>query len=169
MEQVLKEAEEGQNIQDEGMARTIRLTQESWAKVVAIGLQDVGEMFFKRIFEIAPEALQLFPFKNEPDVYESEGFKKHALNVMVNVGKAVDGLNDLEALVPVLTALGKRHVGYGVKKEHYAVIGQALMDTLKTGLKDSWSDELEKAWTDVYTIVKDTMIGDHYSDSQPQQ
>lgn len=43
------------------------------------------------------------------------------------------------------------------------------MDTLKTGLKDSWSDELENAWTDVYTIVKDTMIGDHYSDSQPQQ
>lgn len=85
---------------------------------------------------------------------------------MTNVGKAVDGLNDLEKLVPVLTALGKRHVSYGVKKEHYPIIGQALIETLKTGLKDSWNDQLEKAWGDVYTIVKDTMIGDHYENDE---
>ena len=81
---------------------------------------------------------------------------------MKNVGKAVDGLTDLEKLVPVLKNLGKRHVGYGVQKEHYAVIGQALITTLKEGLKDAWNDELEKAWGAVFTIVKDTMISDNY-------
>ena len=130
--------------------------------MVEIGLQECGELFFKHVFKIAPEALQLFSFKNEPNVYESKGFKKHALNVMRHVGKAVGGLNDLEKLVPVLKNLGKRHVGYGVKKEHYPVIGQALIMTLKEGLKDSWDDELEKAWVDVFTIVKDTMISGNY-------
>ena len=130
--------------------------------MVEIGLQECGEIFFKHVFVAAPEALQLFSFKDEPDVYESEGFKKHALNVMKHVGKAVDGLNDLDNLVPVLKSLGKRHVSYGVKKEHYPVIGQALISTLKEGLKDSWNDELEKAWGDVFGIVKDTMISDNY-------
>lgn len=34
--------------------------------------------FFKRIFEIAPGALQLFSFKDEKDVYNSAALKKHA-------------------------------------------------------------------------------------------
>ena len=96
------------------MAKTIELTQESWTKVVEVGLEECGIIFFKHVFKIAPEALQLFSFKDEPDVYESNGFKKHAKNVMTHVGKAVEGLNDLEKLVPVLKNLGKRHVGYGV-------------------------------------------------------
>ena len=100
--------------EDAGMAKTIELTQSSWAKVVDMGLQEVGIIFFKHVFTIAPEALQLFSFKGEPNLYESNGLKKHALNVMKNVGKAVEGLNDLQNLVPKLNSLGKRHVGYGV-------------------------------------------------------
>ena len=53
-------------------------------------------------------------------------------------------------------------MGYGVQKEHYDVIGKALINTLKDGFKDQWNEELEKAWTDVFTIVKDTMIADNY-------
>jgi hypothetical protein len=100
--------------QDQNLTKTIKLTQESWTKVVEIGLEPAGIIFFKHVFKIAPEALQLFSFKDEPDVYESDGFKKHAMNVMKHVGIAVEGLNDLEKLVPVLKNLGKRHVGYNV-------------------------------------------------------
>lgn len=54
MEDVLKDV---QNEAQDSMSQTIKLTQESWAKVVDLGLQEVGEMFFKNIFTIAPEAL----------------------------------------------------------------------------------------------------------------
>ena len=40
--------------------------RSSWTAVEGIGLEPVGVLFFKRIFEIAPEALQLFSFKDLP-------------------------------------------------------------------------------------------------------
>jgi hemoglobin-like flavoprotein len=70
------------------------------------------------IFAAAPAALQLFPFKDELDLYKSSALKRHALGVMTTVGKAVNMLDDLEALVPVLKELGAKHVNYGVEEAH---------------------------------------------------
>lgn len=33
---------------------------------------------------------------------------------------------------------------------------------LKDALGDAWNEELEKAWGEIFTIVKDTMISDNY-------
>ena len=70
------------------------------------------------IFTAAPAALQLFPFKDELDIYSSPALKTHALGVMKTVGTAVSMLDDLPALVPVLKDLGAKHVKYGVKDAH---------------------------------------------------
>ena len=35
------------------------------------GVTSIGVFFYKYIFEKDPTALQLFPFRNEPNVYES--------------------------------------------------------------------------------------------------
>jgi hypothetical protein len=50
------------------MANTNKLVQESWVKVEALGLETVGMLFFKRIFEIAPKAIKMFSFRDEPNV-----------------------------------------------------------------------------------------------------
>jgi len=138
--------------------------QKTWAMVEGhpLGLEGVGVLFFKRIFEIAPEALALFSFRDEPDMYESPKLKAHAVNVLKTVGVAVAGLSDLDKLVPVLTELGKKHVGYGVLPAHYDVVGQALLDTLEVGLGEAWTPSVKEAWVEVYGVVKTTMIGDNY-------
>jgi hypothetical protein len=52
---------------------TIGALRESWAKVgSAVGLEPAGVLFFKRIFEIAPQALPMFSFKDEPDVSSAD-------------------------------------------------------------------------------------------------
>merc|ERR1719271_1255133 len=71
---------------------------------------------------------------------------------------AVDGLTDLGALVPVLQGLGKAHVKYGVKLEHFDAVGASLVHTLETGLGELWTEELKVAWTKVYGVVAKTMI-----------
>ena len=134
---------------------------ESWAKVGStVGLQDAGVLFFKRIFELAPEALSMFSFSNETDVYESPKLKAHALKVMNTVGVAVGMLNDVPKLLPILADLGKKHVSYGVLPAHYDVIGQALLDTLALGLGDTFTPALKAAWAEIYGIISTTMIGD---------
>ena len=90
--------------------------------------------------------LLLFSFKNEPKIYQSDNFKAHALKVMQGIGMAVAGLEDLEKLIPVLKRLGKSHLGYGAKAEHYPLVGEALIITLKAGMKKAWNDDLENAW-----------------------
>ncbi|HMA15065.1 MAG TPA: globin domain-containing protein, partial [Kiloniellaceae bacterium] len=66
-------------------------------------------------------------------------------------------LDRLDSLVPVLEDLGRRHVGYGVRKQHYRTVGAALLWTLERGLGAAWSDEAEEAWAQAYAIVSGIM------------
>ena len=126
-----------------------------------------------QIFSIAPEAKGLFPFsrgrQSDEDLYNNLYLKKHGANVVMTVNTAVDGLSDLDALVPVLQGLGKRHVAYGVLPPHYGVVGQALIATLGAALGDAFTDDVKTAWLAVYGIVQATMIGDNYdAEGQPK-
>lgn len=142
--------------------KTKEAVEKSWKKVEGLGAETVGVLLFKNIFKIAPEALPLFSFKDEEDLYNSPKLKAHGSKVVTTVGTAVAGLRDLGTLVPVLQALGKRHVPRGVLAPHYKVVGDALIETLKGGLGDDFTPEVEEAWKTVYGVVADTMIGDNY-------
>jgi len=78
--------------------------------------------------------------------------------LMTMITAAVAGLNDLNALVPVVQALGRRHRAYRVEARHYPIVGQALLDTLATGLGPAFTPEVKDAWTVVYGVLADTMI-----------
>ena len=43
---------------------------------------------------------------------------------------AVENLNNLEAIVPAVQDLGRRHAGYGVQDQHYDSVASALRWTL---------------------------------------
>ena len=58
--------------------------------------------------------------------------------------------------------LGRRHAGYGVKDEHYASVGAALLWTLERGLGAAWTPELAAAWVAAYTTLSQFMIGEAY-------
>ena len=138
-------------------AATTADVQRTW-ELVAANLEANGVAFFKEIFTLAPEALSLFSFKDEPNLFESAKLKTHATKVMSTVGVAVAGLVDVGKLVPVLKGLGAKHVGYGVLPAHYEVVGQALLNTLEKGLGELWTPEVRAAWSSVYGVVSSTMI-----------
>lgn len=128
-----------------------------------------------RIFEIAPSATALFEFviKNKDGKVAEESFKNkrfqvHARRVIGTVDLAVDLLekNDLETLVPALKALGVKHARYGVKDEHFPIVGEALLDTLGKALgEDGFSAEVKEAWVGVYGVIADNMsAGLHEND-----
>jgi len=102
----------------------IASVRQSWAFLKEkYGEEKIGIILFKQIFKIAPEALELFPFKNEPNYLNSDSFKKHVTKVAQAVSKAVDLLDDLGTLAPILKKLGKDHVKKSVKAEHYPIVG----------------------------------------------
>jgi hemoglobin-like flavoprotein len=124
----------------------IKLVQDSWAKVVPIA-ETAADLFYGKLFELDPNLKSLF----------TTDIKAQGQKLMTMIGTAVNGLNNLEAIVPAVQELGVRHVEYGVKKEHYGTVAEALLWTLGQGLGDDFTDEVKAAWTKVYTILADVM------------
>lgn len=123
------------------------LVQDSFAKVAPIADQ-AAAMFYTRLFELDPSLKPLF----HGDMAEQ------GKRLMEMIAAAVQGLDDLGSLVPVVQDLGRRHVRYGVESDHYDTVGRALLDTLAKGLGDAFTDDVERAWTAVYGVLSTTMI-----------
>ncbi len=122
------------------------LVRETFALVVPIANQ-AAAIFYGRLFEIAPQFRPLF----KGDMQE-QGKK-----LMQMIGIAVANLDNLETVVPAVQKLGQRHVGYGVQAADYDIVGGALLWTLEQGLGDAFTPEVKQAWTNVYTVLADTM------------
>jgi hemoglobin-like flavoprotein len=132
----------------------IDLVQSSFAKVAPIADTAAG-LFYGRLFEIAPEVRPLF----KGDIAE-QGRK-----LMATLSVVVNGLRNLDAIVPVAAQLAVRHVDYGVKPEHYPVVGSALLWTLEKGLGEAFTPDVAEAWTRAYGTLSGAMIAAAYPHS----
>lgn len=133
----------------------ITLVQDSFSKVVPIK-DAAAEIFYADLFETAPEVKPYFKDANMAE----QGSK-----LMATLGVVVNGLRDLEKIVPVAQQLAVRHVDYGVKPEDYDKVGASLLRTLEKGLGDGFTPEVKAAWTDAYTTLAGAMIGAAYPDA----
>ncbi len=124
----------------------VTLVQTTWEQVVPIADTAAG-LFYGRLFELDPALRPLFKSS-----IEEQGRK---LMHMITV--AVRGLNNVPALIPAVQELGRRHVGYGVRDEHYATVGSALLWTLEKGLGPAFTPEVKDAWATVYGVLATTM------------
>jgi nitric oxide dioxygenase len=70
---------------------------------------------------------------------------------------AVNGLARIETLAPVIEVLGRRHAGYGVKDEHYAIVATALLWALEQGLGTRFTPDMRDAWSAAYGLLAGTM------------
>lgn len=129
----------------------ISLVQDSFAKVVPIADQ-AAEIFYGRLFEIAPQVKPLF----------KRDMAKQRRALMGTLGVVVNGLSNLPSVLPAASALAKKHVSYGVKASHYPVVGSALLWTLEKGLGEAWTPDVADAWTDAYGTLSSFMIGEAY-------
>lgn len=126
----------------------IELVQTSFKKVVPIAAT-AADLFYDRLFEIAPEVRPMFP----------QDMKEQKSKLMGMLGTAVSNLHQLETILPAVKALAERHKGYGVTAAHYAPVGAALLWTLEKGLGADFTPEVEAAWTETYTTLAGAMMG----------
>ncbi|MGC4072476.1 MAG: globin domain-containing protein [Nibricoccus sp.] len=70
----------------------------------------------------------------------------------------VSNLESLERLLPTVRQLGQRHVHYGVKDEHYATVGTALIQALQQANGPAWTLAARDAWSKAYELLASTMM-----------
>lgn len=128
--------------------KQITLVQESWKKV--LNVSDVAaQLFYTRLFTLDPSLAPMF--KGE--------MREQGRKLIAMISVAVNGLSRIETLVPVIEALGRRHVGYGVRDHHYATVAEALLWTLEQGMGKEFTPEVKQAWTEAYGLLAATMQG----------
>lgn len=104
--------------------------------------------FYQRLFEADPSLRPLF--KND--------IEKQAEKLMDMLASALSLLEKEEELTQVLEDLGARHVAYGVRPEHYATVGEALLEMLSSVLGADFDPRTRLAWMDLYRYITDTML-----------
>ena len=104
-------------------------------------------LFYKRLFELDPSLQPLF----------RSDIKEQGTKLMQMLAASVRLLEKPETLVPVLEDLGRRHVHYGVRDEHYDTVGEALLWMLGEMLGKDFSPAVRDAWTTLYEVVATTM------------
>ena len=122
------------------------LVQASFAQVAPIR-EVAADLFYGRLFELDPSLRPLF----RGDI------KEQGAKLMMMIATAVKGLDRLEAIVPAVQALGRRHAGYGVTERHYDTVAAALLWTLEKGLGAAFTDDVRAAWTACYGLLAGVM------------
>ena len=124
-----------------------QLVKESWEKVLPIQ-ETAAELFYGRLFDMYPEVKPLF----------KGDMKEQGKKLMTMLNMAVNGLDNLDALIKPLEESGKAHKDYGVKAEDYNKVADAFLWTLGQGLGDAFTDDVKQAWIVAYTTVAGVMI-----------
>ena len=127
------------------------LVKSTWAAVkAAFELQQVGDLFYATLFEMAPSL--------PSTIFKGVDQKEQSRALMTMIDGAVGLLGtDTVKLIKTLKDLGARHAGYGVEDAHYPVVAQALIATLKKGLGEKMTPEATTAWVNVYAVIESTM------------
>eukprot|EP00992_Anisonema_acinus_P007808 TRINITY_DN3800_c0_g1_i1.p1 TRINITY_DN3800_c0_g1~~TRINITY_DN3800_c0_g1_i1.p1 ORF type:complete len:293 (+),score=35.04 TRINITY_DN3800_c0_g1_i1:56-934(+) len=73
------------------------------------------------------------------------------------LGCAIGVLPDLQALVPALQRLGRRHLAYNVVPRHYDVMGKALLDALAEEIGPLFTTEDRTNMSKVYGLFSKAM------------
>ena len=124
----------------------IKLVQDSFRQVGPIA-ETAAQLFYARLFELDPDLELLF----------KGNLSEQGRKLMQMLGLAVNSLDRMEQLLPVVQSLGTRHVSYGVRDKDYDTVGQALLWTLQKGLGQAFTPDVESAWSDVYATLASAM------------
>jgi nitric oxide dioxygenase len=124
----------------------IALVQQSLIDVLPKS-DTMARAFYRRLFELDPSLRSLF--RHDP----AEQRRKFT-DMLVTL---IQGLDRLNTVLPEIQQLGLRHAQYGVKPEHYALAGVALLWAMEHTLGHPLSQETRSAWIEAYELLTTAM------------
>ena len=124
-----------------------QLIQDSWRAIEPNAVRLV-ELAVLHLVQIAPTSRPLLAKHRLPAVCES---------VARVVGELVDALDEPKRFVPLAVGLGRGNPDRGLSAPLYPAMGEALSWALHLHLGDSFTRELQTAWTEGYQLASAIM------------
>jgi hemoglobin-like flavoprotein len=129
-------------------AAQIILIKKSWGIFRGIDPALVGDVFYSRLFYKSPRLKSMF----------KSSMADQNVKLIDMLTYLVTRLDRLDEITEEVAQLAVRHTGYGVKRSHYKLVGEALLWTLETGLGNDWNNEIKEAWKACYETISDIMM-----------
>ena len=105
--------------------------------------------FYERLFTRFPQTRAFFA---ATDMFEQRKKLQQSLALIVQ------HMQHLEVLGGMLEELGKRHVTYGIRPEHYPLVGAVLLETFADFFGKHWTQAHHDAWIQGYEAVSSLML-----------
>ncbi len=124
----------------------IKLVKDSFEKIVPIKDKFATD-FYDELFRLDPSLRPMF----KPDMSSQKQKLVDTLSFVIG------SLHNPAIIIGAIKDLGKRHVNYGTKPEHYDTVGQAIIKALQGALGHEMKGDMLAAWLAAYTMIADIM------------
>jgi hemoglobin-like flavoprotein len=129
--------------------KQIELVRESF-EVIRENSGPVAMLFYGRLFDLDPKLRPLF--KTE--------MREQSRKLMDMLTSIVDHLDSFESMRLQLQELGRKHVDYGVRPEHYQTLGAALLWAFGQALGRDFHPEVRTAWQTAMQAISREMLSE---------
>jgi nitric oxide dioxygenase len=127
-------------------------TVKATAPILAEHGETLTRHFYKRMFEHNPEVA---PFFNQ--AHQTAGKQQRALAGAIAAYAA--NIDNLEVLGGAVELIAQKHVSLLIKPEHYPIVGQNLLASIREVLGEAATDDIINAWAEAYGFLADILIG----------
>lgn len=125
-------------------------------KTTAPVLDEHGETltrhFYKRMFSHNPEVLPFFNPANQ-----TGGTQQRALAAAICA--YASNIDNLEVLGGAVELIAQKHASLLIKPEHYPIVGENLLASIREVLGEAATDDIINAWAEAYGFLADILIG----------
>jgi hemoglobin-like flavoprotein len=125
----------------------IRLLDESFAAMKP-SADAIAVNFYGKLFAHHPALRSMFP----------ADMTAQRRKLMESLGMVIEGLRAPDAMKQRLRDLGARHTGYGARPEHYPIVCELLLESMRE-LSPGWSPLIESEWRRALQLISSIMLG----------
>jgi NAD(P)H-flavin reductase/hemoglobin-like flavoprotein len=129
------------------MSDVRQLLAESWTPIDRRG-DDLARYVFARLFLAHPRTRELFPVAMDT---------QHA-QLLTAIATTIRLYDDPDAVDFYLRALGHEHRRYGLRRQHFETLGEALLDGVREFGGPDWRPAYDDAWQQVLRLVTATIL-----------
>jgi nitric oxide dioxygenase len=130
---------------------------EASFEVLSANAEAFTSGFYRRLFEQHPPLRALFT--TDPAIQRAKLFD--------SLRQVVFHLKQPDVQSAELAALGKRHVGYGARPEHYPIVCKLMSESMADACGKAWSPDLTAEWYQALQLIAYAMLAGAYPPAPP--
>ncbi|MGB0087350.1 MAG: globin domain-containing protein [Rhodomicrobiaceae bacterium] len=124
----------------------VEIVQDSF-RLLSGQSNEASRVFYDELFRLSPELRGLFPDDMTP----------HKAKFVQMLSTIVRSLDRIAAVSEHVADLGRRHMGYDVEDEHYAIVAEAFSSMLSRVLGPDLKPEISESWAAAYDMLAHVM------------